>query len=123
MSDSREARDEHTFCDPTVMDAVRSNTDLLHTLLAQLTDVQMLVDASGCAEQKSGAEEGSDPRFQANDSEWKAESGRLRQKIQRLESENSELHSQNEELAAKIAASKIQETALENSFEAGEMLS
>ena len=123
MSDSRQARDEHTSQDPTVMAAVRSNTDLLHTLLAQLTDVQMLVDASGCDEQKTGAEEGSDSGFQANDSEWQIESRRLRQKIRQLESENSELHSQNEELATKIATSKIQETAPENSLEAGEMLS
>ena len=36
MSDSRQARDEHTRHDPAVMDAVRSNTDLLHKLLAQV---------------------------------------------------------------------------------------
>ena len=123
MSDSRQARDEHTRHDPAVMDAVRSNTDLLHKLLAQLTDVQLLVDNSGFGDQACATGAAGVSGFQASDSEWPLEAERLRQKIQRLESENSELHSQNEELAAKIATSKIQETAPKNSLEAGEMLS
>ena len=105
------------------MDAVRSNTDLLHELLAQLTDVQLLVDASGCGNQKFGHEGTGDPRAEASDSERQSEAGRLRQKIQHLESKISELQTQNEELAAKIATSKIHETAPANSLEAGEMLS
>ena len=105
------------------MDAVRSNTDLLHELLAQLTDVQLLVDASGCGNQKFGHEGTGDPRAEASDSERQSEAGRLWQKIQHLESKISELQTQNEELAAKIATSKIHETAPANSLEAGEMLS
>ncbi len=123
MSDSRQVRDEHTTHDPTVIDAVRSNTDLLHALLAQLTDVQLLVDASGFGDQKLGDEVTGDSGCESSDSEWQLEAGRLRQKILHLESRNSELHSQNKELAAKIATSKIQETAPVNSLEAGEMLS
>ncbi len=123
MSDSRQARDEHSTHEPTVMNAVRSNTDLLHAVLAQLTDVQLLVHASGGSDQEAGTEDGCVPDLKTSGSGWKMEAARLRQKIQQLESDNSELHSQNQELAAKIATSKIHETATENSLEAGEMFS
>ncbi|MGI9466983.1 MAG: hypothetical protein ACR2OA_07675 [Rubripirellula sp.] len=93
MSDSKQARDERKTHDPTVMDAVRSNTDLLHTLLAQLTDVQLLVNASCCGDQKPDTGETGDSGSQTSVSEGQMESGRLRQKIQQLESENAELHS------------------------------
>ena len=121
MSDSRQVRDEQITHDPTVMDAVRSNTDLLHALMGQLSDLRLLVDASVCGSQNPDAEAGNDLGWQSRNSE--SEVGELRQKIQCLESENAELHAQNEDLAARIATSRIQETGPENSVEAGEMLS
>ena len=125
MSDSRQVRDEHLTYDPAVMKAVRSNTDLLHTLLAQLTDVRQIVDASTSSERTSGVDQNADAGSSSGDgaAEWEVQVVQLRQKLQRLETRNSELHSQNQELAAKIAAAKIQETAPKNSSEAGEMLS
>ncbi len=123
MSDSTQVRDEHKRHDPTVMDAVRSNTDLLHALLAQLTDVRLLVDAAGRGLASGDAEDGNDLGLQFNDPELEMAAGGLRQKIRRLEAENAELHAQNEDLAAKIATSRIQETAPENSVEVAEMLS
>lgn len=109
--------------DPRVMDAVRSNTDLLNNLLAQITDVRHLVDASRSGSQKPDAAKGEGLGLQVNDSEVEVEARNLRKKIQRLESENAALHAQNKELAAKVVTSRIQEKAPENSVEAGEMLS
>lgn len=118
-----QAGDEHTRHDPTVINAIRSNADLLHAVLAQLTEVQLLVDAQGCIDQEIGIQDAGISDLNVHDSEWKMQAAGLRQKIQELESENSELHSQNQELAAQIAKSKIQGTAPENSLESGEMFS
>ena len=115
-----QAGDEHTRHDPTVINAIRSNADLLHAVLAQLTEVQLLVDAQGCIDQEIGIQDAGISDLNVHDSEWKVQAAGLRQKIQELESENSELHSQNQELAAQIAKSKIQGTAPENSLESGE---
>ena len=123
VSDSTQARDEHITHDPMVMNAVRSSADLLHAVLEQLAEVQLLIGPSACGDQETGLEASDAPGLRAGDSEWKMQDARLRQKIQRLESENAELHSQNQELATKIATSKIQETTPENSLESGEMFS
>ena len=111
-----QAGDEHTRHDPTVINAIRSNADLLHAVLAQLTEVQLLVDTQGCIDQEIGIQDAGISDLNVHDSEWKMQAAGLRQKIQELESENSELHSQNQELAAQIAKSKIQGTAPENSL-------
>jgi len=115
------------------MEAVRSNTNLLHALLAELTDVRTLVepadnDSPGSDSRKfsDGRDSDGDEReFDANlqNAAWGDKARSLQQNIQRVESENAELRSQNEDLAARIATSKVQETAPENSVEAGEMLS
>lgn len=114
MSDSKQVREQNASHDSSVMAAVRSNTDLLHELVAQLTEVQQSVDA---------AADGREAPSRPPNPDTHSEIGRLKQIIARLETQNSELHSQNEALAAKIANAKIQEKTPDNSLEAGEMLS
>jgi hypothetical protein len=131
LNDSRQVRDEHALDDRSVIQAVRSNTDLLHALLAELTNVRTLVEPADCdladrdsadcdttdfAPQQSGEGE---LEMQA----WQTECRRLQEVVERLESVNVELRSQNHELAARIAASKVQESRPGDAVDASEMLS
>lgn len=128
MNDSRQARDEHALGDRSVIEAVRSNTDLLHALMTELSNVRTLVGPAGfesrdCESQQLGEEE---PQVEFLQTECR----RLQEVVEHMESvntelrsQNTELRSQNDELAARIAASKVEESTPGDAAEASEMLS
>lgn len=121
MNDSRQVRDEHALDDRSVIKAVRSNTDLLHALLEELTNVRTLVEPG-----ESDSGESDSLQLGADElavEAWQTECRRLQEVVEQLESVNVELHSQNDELAARIAASKVKESTPGDAVEASEMLS
>ena len=121
MNDSRQVRDEHALDDRSVIKAVRCNTDLLHALLEELTNVRTLVElGDGDSGESDSLQLGADELAMEA---WQTECRRLQEVVEQLESVNVELHSQNDELAARIAASKVQESTPGDAVEASEMLS
>lgn len=131
MNDSRQVRDEHALDDRSVIKAVRSNTDLLHALLEELTTVRTIVEPgdgdSGNGDSGDGDSGDGDSLPLGGDQlameAWQTECRRLQEVVEQLESVNVELHSQNDELAARIAASKVQDSTPGDAVEASEMLS
>ena len=125
LNNRSQIHDDDAINDQSVIEAIRANTDLLHALMSEMTDVRTLVatDDRGSSSDTQPQEDGQESEAEQQIENLQNECQRLQELIRQLSTEKSELRSQNDELAARIAASKVHDTASADAAEASEVFS